>query len=173
MPVTELLLLFGSWVGPVEPPEPDEPERTAEMEMLEADLRLGKRISMDLKAPTIRQVLRRIEGATGVPLRVGPGINPETARFGVLKALNAQAWEVLLEVGTVEGAEGEWRRDGDGYVLVATNTATVVAKTLQFWLIVSAAVLLAVLMIGLGIWRHRSLKRGSKDEAEAKTTASE
>jgi hypothetical protein len=100
---------------------------------LRDDPRLRTRVSFDLKQPTVRQVLGRIQVATGVDLSIDPKVDLDKCSFGLLKVVNAPAWQVLEQVPRVKGAEGHWEKRAESYYLIANPAPAPAPRLLVSW----------------------------------------
>ena len=93
---------------------------------LARDPRLKAAFTGQFSQPTLRVLLERISGETGVALRVGPTTDPELV---VAASINFSgpllgAMRMLVEF---PGVQAEWERTADGYVLHSTVKRPTVA----------------------------------------------
>ena len=87
------------------------------------DPRLQVRIVLDLKGPTVPDILKPLRETTGVPLAIDES-NVEQVKpaMGSLSLRNVPAWMVMDQVAQSKAVRGNWVKSKDGYRLVGTVT---------------------------------------------------
>jgi hypothetical protein len=85
------------------------------------DPRLRAGVTMDLKSPTVDDVLRELRRATGVDLSRADDVQQNTAALGSLSTRAVPAWQIMEQLAASKRVEGTWEPDGDGYRLVSNG----------------------------------------------------
>jgi hypothetical protein len=137
-----------------------------------ADPRLRIKVSFDLKAPLVDDVLHELRQATKVSLARADDIQNQYPSHASLSYRNVPAWQVMDSLAKSKRVEGRWEKDGDSYRLVhngnpvdipeasgagVSKTSSGVYLTIA---LACGAVLVAVLLL-LSRWRRANRQAGS------------
>ncbi|CAM9904873.1 unnamed protein product, partial [Phaeothamnion confervicola] len=87
------------------------------------DPRLRTPVTLDLKAPTVDDLLRELRQATGVDLSRANDVQHEKPALGSISTRDVPAWQLMEQVATSKRVEGKWETAGTGYRLVSNGTA--------------------------------------------------
>jgi hypothetical protein len=87
------------------------------------DPRLRVPVTLDLRAPTVDDVLRELQKATGVPLSRADDIQHAAPALGSLSTRGVSARQVMENLAKSKRVEGTWESDGPGYRLVSNGNA--------------------------------------------------
>ena len=120
---------------------------------LPTDFRLMKKLTLDLKEPSIRDVLRRIRDATQTELTVDENVDLDATAFHSVKVQNMPAWCVMHDLTQSASVKGRWVQDGQGYRLCGTMAPKPLVETERgdgiVWLLSGVG---AIVIIGSGAW---------------------
>jgi hypothetical protein len=108
---------------PVPPPVPTTPKAPPSGPITwRTDPRLKVPVSLDLKSPTVDDVLRELRQATGVDLSRADDVQRGTAVLGSLSTRDMPAWQIMEQLASSKRVEGTWQPAGDGYRLISNGT---------------------------------------------------
>jgi hypothetical protein len=86
-----------------------------------SDPRLQQKITLDLKTPTVGEVLRSLRETTKLTLTVDErNVDQRGPAFGSLSLRNMPAWSVMEQLAKSKAVQGYWVKTDDGYRLVGT-----------------------------------------------------
>lgn len=115
-----------------QPPPPrmqiTEPAPPSDAPTYHADPRLRVKVSFDLKAPLVEDVLHELRQATKVNLSRADDIQNQYAAHGSLSFRSVPAWQVMDTLAKSKRVEGRWEKDGDGYRLVGNGNPVVIPE---------------------------------------------
>lgn len=89
--------------------------------ILENDENLSRELTLTLRGPTIREVLRHVKDRTGVRLEADPKIMEDDVPMGNLALKNVPAWKLLEQLSRTQFRGGQWKKTSDGYYLSGTR----------------------------------------------------
>jgi hypothetical protein len=129
---------------------------------LRADGKLQKRITQNLKQPTVQDVVHLLQTQTGLPLSV-KNVAKDKQAFGNLSLRNVPTWSLMDQLAKSPAVNGHWEKTDKGYVLVDTAAETPAtrqetaqsapaaadeeaASTNSSWLVWAGAAVLALLL---------------------------
>ncbi len=138
----------------------------ADLQRLETDPRLQKPLTLGLRAPRLRPLLRLLQSETAVPLTLDEAFNSDEAVFGSWSLGNVPAWKALQRLALAEKVAGHWEPHGEGYRLVLPPSAPSAGPTVNalHWLLA----INVLLCVALGsVWLLRRRRRGAGGTALA------
>lgn len=103
-----------------------------------ADPRLRVKVSFDLKAPRVDEVLDELRKVTGVELSRADDIQNQYPAVGSFSYRNVPAWHVMDDLARSKRVEGRWETEGSGYRLIRNGNPVVISEevTARPWLLV-------------------------------------
>lgn len=88
------------------------------MYSLRNDERLREFVTLDYsQPPSLEELLRVLEEATGLPMKVHPRLGQDASALGPLKARNIPVWSVMENLALKQTIPARWDRVGGGYEL--------------------------------------------------------
>jgi hypothetical protein len=137
---------------------------------LRADPQLQVPFTVNLKNPTVDELLRRFHERTGIRLTLHSDITGDRVSFGSLSLHNAPAWVVMEELRKALTEDGEWEKTADGYRLIGKvkpvsgkqnshSPPVPPSRGWHLWVILGHAAVLGVALGVLGVRYHRRKAR--------------
>jgi hypothetical protein len=138
-----------------------------------ADPRLRAKLSLDLKAPSVDDVLQELRKGTGVALTRADGIQNQHPAVGSISVRGVPAWQVMDDLAASKRVEGRWESEGSegaGYRLVPNGNPVTIPEAEQAAavppgrspgakLLLGLLLVLTVVSVAIWVWWNRSLRR--------------
>ena len=102
-------------------------------EVYHSDLRLRRKVTFDLKAPHVEDLLAAPREGTGVRLTRAENVQNEYPARGGLFVSGVPAWKIMDQIGGFEQVQGRWIADRDGYRLIRNGKPVLIPEPPKDW----------------------------------------